>query len=51
MVSILIDGDRLFLTLPKPVLHDIPAVELAELANALGIASKLSTFDYISRDC
>lgn len=39
LVSILIDGDRLFLTLPKPVLHDITAVELVELANALGIAS------------
>lgn len=40
LVSILIDGDRLFLTLPKPVLHDIPAAQLAELANALGIALK-----------
>lgn len=37
LVSIHIDGDRLFLTLPKPVLRDIPDGELAEVAKALGV--------------
>lgn len=37
LVSIDIDGDRLFLTLPKPALRDIPAGELAEVAKALGV--------------
>lgn len=37
LVPILIDEDRLFLTLPKPVLQEIKDVKLTELANAIGI--------------
>ena len=37
LVPIHIDEDRLFLTLPKPVLQEIKDVKLTELANAIGI--------------
>jgi PhzF family phenazine biosynthesis protein len=37
LVSLHIDGERLFLALPMPIMHNIPAAQLAELTTALGI--------------
>ncbi|MGO4781267.1 hypothetical protein AB4084_37865, partial [Lysobacter sp. 2RAB21] len=36
-VSIHIDGEKLFLTLPEPIIHSIDHAELADLASALGV--------------
>ena len=38
LVRLRIDGERLFLALPKPVLRDVSAAQVKELAAALGIA-------------
>ncbi|MFC4306726.1 PhzF family phenazine biosynthesis protein [Cohnella boryungensis] len=37
LVSILIDGDKLFFTLPESSIEDIPSDQLVQLANALGV--------------
>ncbi|MDF2653114.1 MAG: Phenazine biosynthesis protein PhzF like [Paenibacillus sp.] len=39
LVSIFIDEDKLFLTLPEPNVQNIHSADLVELANALGIPS------------
>lgn len=39
LVSILSEGDKLFLTLPKPNVNTIPPERLEELTNALGVTS------------
>ena len=38
LVRLRIDGERLFLMLPKPVLRDVSSAQVAELAAALGVA-------------
>jgi PhzF family phenazine biosynthesis protein len=38
LVTLYIEGDRIFLTLPKPMLHAIPPEKISALADALGIA-------------
>ena len=40
LISLKVDGDRLFLDLPKPVVEDISSSRSAELAEALGIPEK-----------
>jgi PhzF family phenazine biosynthesis protein len=37
LVPLRLDGERLFLMLPKPVLRELPAAEIAPLAAALGV--------------
>ena len=39
LVTLRIDGERLFLGLPKPALRDFPAAQLNELAAALGVGA------------
>jgi PhzF family phenazine biosynthesis protein len=38
LVVLYIEGDKIFLTLPKPTLHAIPPEKIAALAGALGVA-------------
>ena len=40
LVSLRIDGERLFLALPAPAMRDISAVDSSELASALGIGAR-----------
>jgi len=40
LISLKVDGDRLFLELPKPVVEDISLSHSAELAEALGVPEK-----------
>jgi PhzF family phenazine biosynthesis protein len=40
LVTLRIDGERLFLALPAPALSDVPAVRVNELAAALGIEAE-----------
>ena len=39
LVTLRIDGERLFLALPKPAVRDFPAAQLNELAAALGVGA------------
>jgi PhzF family phenazine biosynthesis protein len=40
LVTLRVDGERLFLALPMPVLSEVPAAQLNELADALGIEAQ-----------
>lgn len=37
LVTLKVEGERLFLAVPTPVLRDVPAAQLSELAAALGV--------------
>jgi len=37
LVTLRVEGERLFLAVPTPVLRDVPAAQLSELAAALGV--------------
>src|SRR5919112_4813145 len=38
LITLRVEGERLFFALPKPALSDIPAEQLADLAASLGIS-------------
>ncbi|MFD1779088.1 PhzF family phenazine biosynthesis protein [Fredinandcohnia salidurans] len=39
LVSIFVDEDKLFLTLPEPIVKSVPSADVDRLANALGVSS------------